>query len=156
MWWWDLIQRKSVSRNHDIAVRSSYQLSFYNVFIVCYLLIESLKKKRSPFLPFLRFPLYVVFGRRDISSSRLYRLVWQCMSPEPCFQCFCPFKTNNLVFFNSHNLQGEKKPHPSCSSLLFAALFGLSCTKIANCLKQLFFTFCYEKTAKKKEKRDVN
>lgn len=39
---------------HHIPVRSSYRLSFYNVFIVCYLLIEYLKKNTVPFSTFFK------------------------------------------------------------------------------------------------------
>lgn len=145
---------------HHVPVRSSYQLSFYNVFIVCYLLIESLKKKRPPFLPFLRFPLYVLFGQRDISSSWLYRLVWECMSPKPSFQYFSPFfkkkkkRWKVFVFLIAISSKKEEKIAPSLVFIWFiCCVIWLSCTKIAKCLKQtwnIFYILLWEKLQKKR------
>lgn len=141
---------------HHVPVRSSYQLSFYNVFIVCYLLIESLKRKRSPFLPFLRFPLYVLFGQRDISSSWLYRLVWECMSPKPSFQYFSPFlkKEKKFLFFLiAITSKKEEKNSPIPGVYLVYLLRYLvklykDC-KMFKTNKKYFLHFVMKKTAKK-------
>lgn len=103
---------------HHIPVRSSFRLSFYNVFIVCYLLIECFLKKHSPsLLPFLRFPLFVLFQAGGYFFIKTVQASLRVHVSKAIFSIYLSFFYLPLLLFffpNSHNLKKKVIAHPWC------------------------------------------